>query len=105
MNNPIPKEISDSLRIPVFSPETVDIVAIAVIHHISATLEMKLKKSNLGASCVGFKFEIYMLNKWEIVLPAMKYYLRQTGHSKQQGRLQPVLPLDPSLCKPRRELQ
>ena len=43
MNNPIPNDISDNLRIPVFNPETVDIVAIAVIHHISATYENEHK--------------------------------------------------------------
>ena len=37
MNKPIAKETSDSLRIPILSPDTVERVATAVIHHISVT--------------------------------------------------------------------
>ena len=100
MNKPIPNETSDSLRIPILSPDTVERVATAVIHHISVTYIIAEKcrihhdiSIHLTEKYQIFAFECYHFS------PAMVYSLRQYLSLILKAPLRPVVLPGLDLCK------
>ena len=99
MNNPIPNETSDSLRIPILSPDTVEMVATAVIHHISVTY-MIAKKCRIYHNISIHLIEKYRTFDFDYLffLPVMVYSLRQYLSLILKAPLRPVVLPGLSLC-------